>query len=63
MMAVAEWRSLANDLVSTCLDIFAKAQVRKMERNYRDTQFIGLTLLARTLSNLKARSFCSTIAG
>jgi hypothetical protein len=53
MAAITTWTAMAEKLHRTGLDIFATAEVPITNNGYSDENFLGLTLLARTLSNLK----------
>jgi hypothetical protein len=50
---VEEWTTLVVDVVGAGLSIFATAEVQKTERGYADEKVLALTLLARTISNVK----------
>jgi hypothetical protein len=50
----AKWLDLAKRLLPVGMDIFGKASVKITEAGSADVRIIGLMLLARTLSNLKA---------
>jgi hypothetical protein len=53
MNEIVEWTTLARDLLQTGHDIFATADVPATEKGYRDEKYLALTLLARTMSNLR----------
>ena len=53
MKDIAEWTALARDLLKIGRDIFATANVLLTEKGYRDEKYLGMTLLARTISNLR----------
>jgi hypothetical protein len=50
---VDEWMQLVADVRDIGLRIFASAEVPKTERGYADVKVLALTLLARTVSNVK----------
>ena len=54
MTDVATWTAFATGLRKTGMDIFATAKVVVTEARAADLKVLGLMLLARTLSNLKA---------
>ncbi len=53
MIDIPAWTALAEKLRKTGLDIFATANVPITAKGYADERVLALTLLARTLSNLK----------
>jgi hypothetical protein len=53
MATIATWTAMAERLHQTGLNIFATAEVPITDKGYSDENFLALTLLARTLSNLK----------
>jgi hypothetical protein len=53
MIDIPAWTALAEKLRKTGLDIFATASVLITEKGFADEKVLALTLLARTLSNLK----------
>jgi Family of unknown function (DUF5677) len=53
MTLVNEWKSLIADVRDAALGIFATAQVVKTERGFAGEKVLALTLLARTVSNVK----------
>jgi len=53
MIDIQAWTVLAEKLRRTGLDILATAQVLVTEKGFADEKVLALTLLARTLSNLK----------
>lgn len=50
---VEEWRTFVADVRDVGLGIFATTEVEKTERGYADEKVLALTLLARTISNVK----------
>jgi hypothetical protein len=56
MALMDDWKSQAQGLIRTSRDIFATAVVPTTENARHKEQFTGLTLLARTVSNLKGRT-------
>lgn len=54
MIDIDAWTALAEKLRKAGLDIFATANVLVTEKGFADEKVLALTLLARTLSNLKA---------
>jgi hypothetical protein len=53
MIDIQAWTALAEKLRRTGHDIFATAKVMVTEKGFADEKVLALTLLARTLSNLK----------
>jgi hypothetical protein len=53
MSLVSEWRALASDIREAGLRIFESAEVPVTEKGFADEKVLGLTLLARTVSNVK----------
>ena len=53
MALMDDWKSQAHGLIQASHDIFATAVVPTTENTRHKEQFTGLTLLARTVSNLK----------
>ena len=53
MILLKEWESLASDVRDAGLSIFATAQVPNTEKGFADPKVLALTLLARTVSNVK----------
>jgi hypothetical protein len=54
MSEIAEWSALARDIQKTGYNIFATANVAVTDKGYADEKVLALTLLARTMSNLKS---------
>ncbi|SIN83199.1 hypothetical protein SAMN05443247_00048 [Bradyrhizobium erythrophlei] len=50
---IADWKSLCADVATCAVAIFETAEVKITPQGFADPQFLALTLLARTLSNLK----------
>jgi hypothetical protein len=48
-----EWTSFARRLLRAGHDIFATSNVQVTEKGYGDEKYLALTLLARTISNLR----------
>jgi hypothetical protein len=53
MDIVTEWKGLAGDIRDAALGMFANAEVARTERGFADEKILALTLLARTVSNVK----------
>ena len=53
MTLIENWKSHCIDIGLCALDIFATADVKITEQGFADPTFLALTLLSRTLSNLK----------
>jgi hypothetical protein len=53
MDEIADWRALSGDILLTGRNIFATADVRVTGKGYGDETYLGLTLLARTMSNFR----------
>jgi hypothetical protein len=54
MATIATWSAYAEKLHKVGLDIFATAKVPVTLKGFADEKLLALTLLARTMSNLKA---------
>jgi hypothetical protein len=54
MIDVPAWTALAQKLRRVGLEIFATTNVPVTEKGFADEKVLALTLLARTLSNLKS---------
>jgi hypothetical protein len=53
MSEIVEWTSIAKELLRAGHDIFATSNVLVTEKGYGDEKYLALTLLARTMSNLR----------
>src|ERR1017187_7838557 len=53
MTDIAGWTGLAEKIGAAGHEIFRTAEVQITEKGYADEKFLALTLLARTMSNLK----------
>ena len=53
MDMVTQWKVLVADILDAALGIFANSEVAKTERGFADEKVLALTLLARTVSNVK----------
>jgi hypothetical protein len=53
MTDIAGWTALAEKIGAAGHEIFRTAEVQITEKGYADEKFLALTLLARTMSNLK----------
>jgi hypothetical protein len=53
MANVPAWTALAEKIYKTGLGIFATANVQITQKGFADEKVLALTLLARTLSNMK----------
>lgn len=53
MTDIAGWTALAEKIGAAGHEIFQTAEVQITDKGYADEKFLALTLLARTMSNLK----------
>jgi hypothetical protein len=53
MDIVTEWKQLAGDIRDAALELFANAEIARTDRGFADEKVLALTLLSRTVSNVK----------
>ena len=53
MDIVTEWKRLVGDIRDAALGMFANSEVARTECGFADEKVLALTLLARTVSNVK----------
>jgi len=52
-VGIAPWRDLAERVLHACSEVFVTANVPVTEKRYSDPKFLAMTLLARTISNMR----------